>query len=578
MVRRHLRAALPSLLLAAACSDGAIGPDLWPHLATLPLASCTKTRSFPVSLPAGAYASIDPLINFGCASFPANTSATDSAEYLVVAQSASGTPGVSGGFILRGDTVVVAAAAAASPRFEQPLSIAERFHDFLREMEARRWYGLPPVSPSPGAPPAGPPPPPAGPAAPPAIGDQRQFSVCAALDCSSFARITATALVVNGHIALYVDPSGPMPALTQTDLDSVADMFNSRLYAIDTTAFGRESDIDDNQVVIVLLTPVVNRLVTSAQCLSSGFVAGFFLGADLDPNFRNDSRFNHGEVFYTLVPDSLGALSCAHKPSAVKDLVPVTFIHEFQHMISFNQHVLVRGSVPEDLWLNEGMSHFAEELGGRSFGLTAPQFSTFARGDAFNAYQYLDAPGSHFLVPTSGIGTLAERGAAWLFVRYLADQFRTDTSFAAVAAFTRKLLSTSLTGATNVRTQTGVSFDTLAVRWALANYVSDLDAVLPGFTARPELRYTSWHFRTTYASLYAQDTAHARFTKPFPLLPTFSAGTAVGLSGTLRAGSGVYHRVLQAPGAPAFMLRFTDARDAMLSATIVARLDVIRIR
>jgi len=41
--------------------------------------------------------------------------------------------------------------------------------------------------------------------------------------------------------------------------------------------------------------------------------------------------------------------------------VPVTFIHEFQHMISFNQHVLVGNSVNgEVLWLNEGFSHYAK--------------------------------------------------------------------------------------------------------------------------------------------------------------------------------------------------------------------------
>ena len=35
-------------------------------------------------------------------------------------------------------------------------------------------------------------------------------------------------------------------------------------------------------------------------------------------------------------------------------------------MISYNQHVLVAAGSAEDTWLNEGLSHFAEELGGRS--------------------------------------------------------------------------------------------------------------------------------------------------------------------------------------------------------------------
>src|SRR2546426_9079450 len=35
--------------------------------------------------------------------------------------------------------------------------------------------------------------------------------------------------------------------------------------------------------------------------------------------------------------------------------------------ISYNHHVLERRGDPEILWLNEALSHYAEELGGRSF-------------------------------------------------------------------------------------------------------------------------------------------------------------------------------------------------------------------
>jgi len=230
------------------------------------------------------------------------------------------------------------------------------------------------------------------------------------------------------------------------------------------------------------------------------------------------------------------------------------------------------------LWLNEGMSHFAEELGGRSYlpGTSADSatFSRFVIGDLYNAYQYLDATGSHYLLADAGIGTLAERGAMWLFVRYITDRFRADTSFAATAAFTRKLEDSTRTGADNVTAQTGVAFDTLVARWGLANWVSDL--VVPGFTARPELTYTSWDFRTTYGSLHGSDPAN--FPKAFPLVPTASAGDLTNVAGTLRAGSGVYHRALQAPLAAAFQLQFGDAAGNYLPANIVPRLTIIRIR
>jgi hypothetical protein len=251
----------------------------------------------------------------------------------------------------------------------------------------------------------------------------------------------------------------------------------------------------------------------------------------------------------------------------------VTFVHEFQHMISYNQRVLLRGGQPQETWLDEGLSHLAEELGGRSFLPTdQTTFSNYVIGDLFNAYSFLDSTGSHFLVFSSGIGSLAERGAAWLFVRYIADQFRADTSFAATAAFTRTLVQTTLLGGANVTAATGTPFATLAGRWMLANYVSDL----PGFTPPPELRYTSWGFRTTFVSLNAQ--RPTAFPKPFPLTPPTSSGTGVALVGSLRAGSGAYALAQQGPSQPGFTLLFSGPGGAALPASLVPRLNVVRIR
>jgi len=85
----------------------------------------------------------------------------------------------------------------------------------------------------------------------------------------------------------------------------------------------------------------VNELVAAVDC-PKGYVAGYFFGADIDPFWG--PKFNNGEIFYALVPDPVPTLkSCAHPVTEVKRLVPVTFIHEFQHMISYNHHVLKGG-------------------------------------------------------------------------------------------------------------------------------------------------------------------------------------------------------------------------------------------
>src|SRR2546422_838641 len=92
------------------------------------------------------------------------------------------------------------------------------------------------------------------------------------------------------------------------------------------------------------------------------------------------------------------------------------------------------------------------------------------------------------------MGALASRGAYWLFLRYIMDQYSADTSFAQRSGFTRKLDITSLTGPQNVATQTGQSFPLLLERWALANWVSDL----PGFATPAELQYKMWRVSAGY--------------------------------------------------------------------------------
>ena len=555
MVRRPSIPLVIVIAMAAACgSDNAAGP---------PAPTCHASTASPVTLAVGAYTSIDPATDAGCITVAVNASAIDSAEYLLVPQSAAGTPDVSSPFHLQATslqpTAPVAAAAATSAPWQR--SIVVSFDMFLRRAAASHNYGTPPATAARlGSTPA------VVAAAPPALGSTRGFKVCGDLNCSTFKNVGARVQKLGQHIAVYIDTLAPANGLTSTDLDTIKTVFDSILYPIDTTAFGRETDVDNNGVVIVLMAGAVNQLTPKAQCSSPGgaFIAGFFFPADLDPLVR--TQYNNGEIFYSIVPDSAGTLSCAHSRAEVKHSTPITFTHEFQHMINYGQHVIVHSGAPEEGWLDEGLSKYAEELGGRYYLQRADTatFSLYAFNDVDDAYQYLSATGgSPLLIPVDQ-GTLPEIGASWLFVRYIVDQYG-DT-------LPRKLVQSSFAGAANVQVKTGQAFATTVSRWALANWVSDL----PGFTAPPELKYTSWHFRRTFGSLNAQDPAH--FPNPYPLIPTVSAGSAVSVSGTLFAGSGVYHRALQGPGAQAFTLFLSSDGTSALPATVVPRIDVIRIR
>jgi len=539
----------------------------------VPDAICQTTVQ-PVVLSVGQRIAIDPQATEGCVMFSANPSSTDSMEYLLVPQVTAENPDYRSSFKLAGGVPVSPAPGLAALYQEGPPSAAQEFHYQLRELERTRGWGA-----SAGAPPAAASPQQAvgggGAAAPIVLGSRRVFKVLSSLAAYPLksAQVVAFAQSIGQHVVIYVDSAAPANGLTQADVDAARSTFDTLLYVIDTTAFGRESDIDQNGLVLVLMSNVINKLVTDSACQATGFIGGFFFAADIDPGFA--AQWNKGEIFYSMVADSGRTLSCSHPNSQVKRLLPVTFIHEFQHMISYNQHVLLRGGPAEVLWLNEGMSHYAEERGARSFLAAGDnaRFCDHVLGDLLNFASYLTAPGPHALVDTSGTGGLPERGADWAFVRYLVDQYASDTNLAAADAFTRRIDQTATTGTANVAEVTGEPFAAVAERWALANWVSDLS----GFTTPDSLKYKHWAFRSAYPTLHAS--CSQRLPNAFPLVAVASAGPAIGLSGTMWSGSGAaYQRALQGPGDAGFALLFSDGTGRQLNQVLAPRLNLLRIR
>src|SRR6266516_1455611 len=539
------------LTLANACTSDSSGPG------TLP--SC-GTQGTQLTLAVAAYASIDPATDSGCVTFAANTS-PDTTEYLVLPWSAGGNPGSSAPFALESATPLASITAplfalragnrgATPTAFDRFLRHLARTRDYTRLARAAALAGSAGLQPSPTTS-----------ASPPTLGSGRSFKVCSNFTCSAFDNVGAVVRAVGTHIAIYVDTLAPA-GLDSASLASLKQEFDTLLYPLDTVTFGHVSDIDSNAVVAVLMTNTVNKLVSASRCNSSGFVAGFFFSGDVAPGAS--TSFNNGEVFYSIVADPGGTLSCAHTAASVFNGMPVTFAHEFQHMINFVEHVRVNNGNSEDGWLDEGLSRYAEEIAGRAFLPNNSKFTQYAINAVFDGYQYMLAPEDSPLLIPADTGSLAEVGASWLFTRYIVDQFG--------ASLPGRLVRTSLTGAANVTAQTGQPFDQTVSRWGLANWVSDL----PGFSAPAELQYTSWHFRTTFASLHGQDTTD--FPRPYPLVPTVSAGNAVNVSGKLWSGSGAYVRAVQRPGAAAFTLRFCNGSGSAVSAALVPRLNIVRIR
>jgi hypothetical protein len=414
-------------------------------------------------------------------------------------------------------------------------------------------------------------------AAVPALGSTRSFSVLSSLSTINFTNTTGRLRYVGSHILIYVDTDQPAGTLTDAEIRSLGDLFDKDLYSLNVRTFGSESDVDNDGRVIVLMSPLINTLTPSAQCQSQGFVTGFFFGNDLIPRARGS---NGSEMFYALVPDSLGTKSCAHSRAQVMRLVQATFIHEFQHMISYNQHVLARGGSEETLWLNEGLSHIAEELGSRVFESRYPPPSGradpaqlfpdssqgFITGDMLNAYRYLATSSASSVTALSGAGTLEERGAAWLFLRWLGDQ-KGEGIYA-------RLVQTSRTGTTNVEDKAGESFAGLFGDFATAVYTDSIVGV-PRANIPARLKFTSRNFRRIFQRFF--DTQTQGVTAAFPFVPRPLNPIGVVTSSFVQ-GTMEYYRVDTQASQPSIALRFSRPDGSAFLANDAVQIGVFRLR
>ena len=292
-------------------------------------------------------------------------------------------------------------------------------------------------------------------AAVPVIGDVRDFEVVRA--DGEFDQVSARVRMVSQRAILYED-LGAALSLSQEDVELFTDLFDDPIYPVDIGAFGVPSDLDGNGRVIILFTPSVNRLSPPG---SGDFIGGFFFGLDLMPGSEHG---NEGEIFYVLVPDRTGAFGNVWDAEMVRSTVPSVLAHEFQHMIHHNERMVEReASSREAAWLSEGLAHMAEDLVGeelRRRGRVA-EADQYQDGNRKRASLFLKESSEVSLIFAAGSGSLAERGAAWLFVEYLRRQTGTD---GVLGLLTRN----TATGTVNVEGVMGRAWVDLFSDWSAA--------------------------------------------------------------------------------------------------------------
>jgi hypothetical protein len=250
----------------------------------------------------------------------------------------------------------------------------------------------------------------------------------------------------------------------------------------------------------VFFTTGVNLIPGPAGAFVGGlFTARDLIAYDTDPNLGCLGS-NEAEMFYMPVPDPDSTLNRNYKSKAtLARFVPGTLVHEFQHLINAGRRIYVNDAPSfEQVWLNEGLSHIAEELlyyvktgtaSRRNLNLEAVR----AVGvDPFNAYMaqnfsrlldYLDAPSA--FSPFSLVDGLETRGSIWQLLRYAADQKGGDER-----ALWQALVNTKTSGQANFSAVFGNIID-YARDWAVAQFVDDIDLNVPARYTNP-----SWNFRS----------------------------------------------------------------------------------
>ena len=120
----------------------------------------------------------------------------------------------------------------------------------------------------------------------------------------------------------YLDGALPNAAknLVAADIKALLSRFSNETYEMLTGIFGDPSDVDGDGRVIFLFTHLLDRV--------GGYTAGFYVAESL---FSTDQGGDgkRADMMYL-------------SPTRLLSFYNTLLAHEFQHLIDFNQHALVR--------------------------------------------------------------------------------------------------------------------------------------------------------------------------------------------------------------------------------------------
>lgn len=229
---------------------------------------------------------------------------------------------------------------------------------------------------------------------------------------SGWHHVYVSLLAAGPHVSVYAEPG----TVSGHDARMIADAFSWRIYPTDTATFG---------------SPLGMSTVSIALLPLGGITLGYFNEDDVALNRPGADviHSNRANVLYIRTPATM--------PDAT-ELADVGEVaaHELQHLIDFRIRVMQHGWAPEDPWLNEGLSVYA-------------QFANhyFTERDVLKVQAAAAEPNWQLTNMDSGNASMvaharAAYGRAGLFVSYMASRFGRSIA--------RDLIATRQTGVSAV--------------------------------------------------------------------------------------------------------------------------------
>lgn len=445
-----------------------------------------------------------------------------------------------------------------------------------------------------------------GATAAPEEGDTLRFRMAVApdlsVDCQDTTRVLRAVVRAVGERFLLAEDLQLEIGFSAFDLDDLSRVLDDLVFPVDSAYFGAPADIDGNGRVVALVTPEVNRLAPRG---GETFIGGFFWPGDLSDRASCPAS-NVGEVLYLLAPDLEGRFADPKSaPEARRNAMEVA-AHELEHLISAQRRItLGSGGFEslEEVWLSEGMAHIAEEVVGlRAAGRGVREnlspgplgvgsaFATFIRTDFARLAWHMQAPHRTPGLATddpSGFGSLAMRGNAWLFLRWLADRFAPEGGEGPLPGADEPRLfrelagggPTHLSGIANVeRAVRAMGAPTLWEELVAAYApVLALDDAASGATAD---WLATWDLRGVFERLHERD-GERPFERPYPLRPTevsVTTSTSARFDLSVTAFGARYFVLESDDGTPDVLLALTRPGGGALSSRTAPQMSLVRLR